>query len=127
MTKEAADLMAQKARIMAATDRMILDHIDEMDQNGELMPLKTALAISADMADRVGYAKHSTHTSYDGDWGKIMEGKIAKRNKDLILNEVKKLESRPPQAVEAAPSERSGLESPSPRRVPLQLVGITRR
>jgi len=127
-TKEVADLMAQKAQIMAAMDRHILDHVEEMDERGELIPLKTALAISADMSDRVGYAKHSTHTSYDGDWGKKMEEMIARRRTKAINNVLHTIE-QPPQAVSAAPSERSGLESPS-TRAPLQLLPgglVTRR
>lgn len=134
MTKEAGDAMALKFRIMAASDRHILDQIDALDEAGELMPLKTALAISADMADRVGFAKHSTSTSYDGDWAKKMEDRIAIKSKlvevvglerPAIPSETKSL--RPPQAVSAGPPKRSGSESPSPG-AQLRLVhGITRR
>lgn len=130
--KEAGDLMAQKTRLMAAADRHILDHFDELDANGELMPLKTALAISADMADRVGYAKHSTSTSYDGDWAKKMEERIVKMGRTrappiidaegAMMSRITSSEgTRPPQAVDVGPSKRSGSESPSPR-VPLHIV-----
>jgi hypothetical protein len=127
--REAGDLMAQKARIMAAMDRHILDHIDQMDEAGELVPLKTALAVSADMADRVGYAKHTTHTAFDGDWAKKLEERIAMRPRRTLDFMGKLTETRPPQVVEVEPSKRSGSESPSPPRVPLRLItpNITRR
>lgn len=124
LMKDAVDHMGLKTRIMIAADRHIMDQIDELDHSGELLPIKTALAISADMADRVGYAKHSTHTSYDGDWAKKLEERIVKVRKAKILD----LEARPPQAVDVGPPKRSGSESPSPG-VPLRLLngGITRR
>lgn len=42
---------------MMRAELQIEDHLDEAEQAGELVPLKTLLAITADRADRFGYPK----------------------------------------------------------------------
>lgn len=44
---------------MIRAERQIEDHFDEAEEAGELIPLKTLLAVSADRADRFGYPKGS--------------------------------------------------------------------
>jgi len=124
-----ADHMQQKLLIMAAADRHIYDQITELDEAGELLPIKQALAISADMADRVGYGKHTTQTHHDGDFAARMEATLMRSGKKAEpidatwLAEPKAIETRvvefqPPQAVSAgALSTRSGSESPSPAKL----------
>jgi hypothetical protein len=48
--------------IAIKSQRHILDHYDELDELGELMPAKTALALASDSMDRIGYGKHSSST-----------------------------------------------------------------
>lgn len=47
---------------MLAAERHIADKIAELDEEGELLPIKTALAISRDAADRFGYGKKKETT-----------------------------------------------------------------
>lgn len=42
---------------MLRAERQIADHFDVADEEGELIPLKTLLAVTSDRADRFGYPK----------------------------------------------------------------------
>lgn len=44
---------------MMRAELMIEDHFDEAEASGELIPLKTLLAVTSDRADRFGYPKGS--------------------------------------------------------------------
>ena len=66
---------------MVAAERHIADAIDEADANGEILPIRTALAISADGADRLGYGKRTTTTNLNVDLGAALERAIARSGK----------------------------------------------
>lgn len=63
---------------MLAAERHIRDHIDQADENDELIPLNMALKISRDAADRFGYGKHQTNTNLNVDFAKMLENAIAR-------------------------------------------------
>lgn len=75
--------MSLKTSNMVAAERHIADHIAELDEAGELLPLKTALAISADGADRTGYGKKDTRVNVNVDMALALE-KAIKRSGKLI-------------------------------------------
>lgn len=66
---------------MIAAERHIADTIAELDEKGELLPVKTALAISADKADRFGYGKKQTNLNVNVDFAKNLEGMIRRSGK----------------------------------------------
>lgn len=127
---------------MIAAERHIADYIDELDAKDELLPVRTALAISRDAADRFGFHKKSTNFNVNMDFaaqleaaikrsGKVVEGEAegphagpsADRGPDLKLVEARPLPpDEAPRAVadgpplapkaEARPTEPAG---PRPR------------
>jgi len=64
------DLMAQN---MLRAERTIADHFDKAEDEGELVPLKTALLIRADSADRVGYGKRQMNVNVNVDFAANLE------------------------------------------------------
>lgn len=84
--REAENLDAyldMKTANMIAAERHIADHIAELDEAGELLPVKTALAISSDGADRTGYGKRQTNLNINADFASMLE-KAIKRSGKII-------------------------------------------
>ena len=54
-------------------ERQIIDQLEEADEAGEKIPLKTALALAADSADRIGYGKKSTTVNLNVDFAAKLE------------------------------------------------------
>lgn len=70
-------------RNMIAAERHIADAIDEADEEGKLLPIKTALAISRDAADRMGYGKKQTNLNVNVDFAKNLEGMLKRSGKTI--------------------------------------------
>lgn len=68
---------------MLAAERHISDAIAEAEDAGELIPIRTALAISRDAADRFGYGKKSQQTNINVDFASALEKAIARSGKTL--------------------------------------------
>lgn len=75
--------LALKTSNMVAAERHIADHIAELDEAGELLPVKTALAISADGADRTGYGKRQTNMNVNVDFAAMLEKAIKRSGKQI--------------------------------------------
>lgn len=79
--EEAIDtFLLLKAQNMIAAERHIADQFDALDEAGELMPVKTALAVSADGADRLGYAKR-TQVTVNHEFANALDKAIARSKK----------------------------------------------
>jgi len=63
--------------------RHISDHIDEADANGELLPVREALAIFADAADRVGLGKKQTNINVNIDFASQLDRAIKRSGKTV--------------------------------------------
>lgn len=63
---------------MLAAARHINDRIAELDEEGELLPIRDALNIVSDGADRFGYGKHTTQTNFNVDFAAKLEAAIAR-------------------------------------------------
>jgi hypothetical protein len=63
--------------------RMINDQLDEADQNGEPIPLKTLQGIGDSAADRTGPSKKSTNININADFASKLEAAI-NRSKQVI-------------------------------------------
>lgn len=70
-------------RNMIAAERHVADHIEELDETGELLPVRTALAISRDAADRMGYGKKQTNVNVNVDFAKNLEGMLRRSGKTI--------------------------------------------
>lgn len=68
---------------MLAAQRHIADRFAELDDEGELMPIREALAVAADAADRVGYGKRSTNVNINVDFAAQLE-KARQRSAKVI-------------------------------------------
>ena len=62
---------------MIAAERHIADAIAEAEDAGELIPIRTALAISRDAADRFGYGKKTQNLNINVDFAAQLERAIA--------------------------------------------------
>lgn len=70
---------------MLAAERHIADAIAEADEAGELIPIRTALAISRDAADRFGYGKKTQNLNINVDFASQLERAIARSGKGPLL------------------------------------------
>lgn len=68
---------------MLAAERHIADQIAEADEAGELLPIRTALAISRDAADRFGYGKRQTNVNVNVDFAAQLERAIQRSGKTI--------------------------------------------
>lgn len=98
---------------MVAAERHIADHLADADELGELVPIKTALAISRDAADRFGYGKRQTNLNVNVDFAAKLEDAIRRSGKTLDLAPGSVSTITPPSVAAQAPSD-SALEEPAP-------------
>lgn len=66
---------------MVRAERQLEHHLDEADESGELIPIKTLLAITSDRADRFGYSKKTVNTNINIDFAKKLEQMAARQGK----------------------------------------------
>lgn len=66
---------------MLSAERHIADRIGDLEEEGELLPIRDALAISRDAADRFGYGKKSTNLNVNVDFAARLEAAITRSKK----------------------------------------------
>lgn len=66
------------------SQRMISDRLDQADEENESIPLKELIAIAADSADRVGYAKRTVQTNLNFDFAAKLEQAIERSKMKTI-------------------------------------------
>lgn len=71
-------------RNMLTAERMLFDRLDEADDNGDLLPVRDLIAITADRADRFGYPKKSTSVNLNVDFAARLEAVIARSAKARV-------------------------------------------
>jgi len=113
---------------MIAAERHIADQIAELDEKGELLPVRTALAISRDAADRFGYGKKTQNLNINVDFAAQLERAIARSGKTLEGNatevasttqhEARSIPSRSPRPTSTEPAIHRQLEAASSRTMP---------
>lgn len=113
---EADEFLRLATSNMMKAQRTIAEHFDKADEEDELIPLRTALAVAADTADRLGYGKKQTNLNINVDFAAQLERAITRSSTVITLP------SRPvasgPRAPEplSAPSAAPAQESPPLRR-----------
>jgi uncharacterized protein YdhG (YjbR/CyaY superfamily) len=68
------------SNIRVAT-RQISEHLDEADEKGELLPVRSLMSIISDGCDRFGYQKRSVSVNVNVDFAARLEEAIARTNK----------------------------------------------
>ena len=100
---------------MLAAERHIADHIAEADEMGELIPIKTALSISRDAADRFGYGKRQTNLNVNVDFAAKLEDAIRRSGKLIDATPLAPGASpSPPVQPAQGPLSRPPLADPAP-------------
>ena len=95
---------------MVAAERHINDHIAELDEAGELLPIKTALAVSRDAADRFGYGKKQTNLNVNVDFAAKLEKARRRSDRPRIVEAV----TTPP-LTSTGPAREASLPLPAAR------------
>lgn len=104
---------------MLAAERHINDHIAELDESGELLPVRTALAISRDGADRFGYGKKAMNVNLNVDFAAQLESAIKRSGKaHIIEGQVAKSSSPTPSPMSPAPHPTSVAHAPPREHLP---------
>lgn len=111
---------------MLAAERHIRDQIDQLDEAGELLPVRTALAISRDAADRFGYGKKSQQTNINVDFASALEKAIARSGKGPVIEGPTTQAQHPPVSV-SPPLPRSTVERSVPSAPPPSTLPPLRR
>ena len=71
---------------MLRAERQIEEHLDRADEEGELLPVKTLMALTADRADRFGYGKKTINTNINVDFAGRMERMMAKQGQATVID-----------------------------------------
>lgn len=72
---------------MLRAERQIEEHLDAADETGELVPLKTLLAITSDRADRFGYPKKKEiDNNFNIDFAKRIEKAMARQGRGSVID-----------------------------------------
>lgn len=66
---------------MMRAERQIEHHLDDADETGELLPLKTLMMLTSDRADRFGYGKKTLNTNVNIDFARNLERMAARQGK----------------------------------------------
>lgn len=95
-TEAAADAYLDTAIAnMLRAERQIMDHLDEAEEKGELLPVNILDKISQGRADRFGYSKHST-MKVEHDFATALDRAIARSGKG---EELKVIEAVPSHTI----------------------------
>ena len=81
--EEADDFITMATSNMIKAQRQIAEKLDKADEDGELLPVRELVAISADAADRVGYGKKQTNLNVNVDFAAQLERAIARSGKTI--------------------------------------------
>jgi hypothetical protein len=71
---------------MLRAERQIEEHLDRADEVGDLLPVKTLMALTSDRADRFGYSKKTINTNINIDFAKRMERMMAQRGQATVID-----------------------------------------
>ena len=99
---------------MIRAERQIEDHFDEAEEAGELIPLKTLLAVTGDRADRFGYPKGSVVAKINV--GNQLERAMQRSGRTIVVD-AKGVPTLAPKGSKEASSASSSDPNQAPTRV----------
>lgn len=108
---------------MLRAERQLEEHLDIADDSGDLLPLKTLLAITSDRADRFGYPKKKElNSNHVIDFARDIEARMARSGRGSVID----AKANPGNPIFASTArELPPPESPSPPIAPS--AGVRRR
>ena len=86
---------------MLRAERMIEEHLDEADESGDRIALKTLMGLTADRADRFGYGKKSTQRNENLDFAAMMEQIARASGKSNVIDAKKNYDVTAPLKIES--------------------------
>lgn len=101
-------------RNMVRAEQQIEDHLDEAEESGELLPVKTLLAISEGRADRFGYPKGTVVAKVNV--GNQLERAMIRSGRTITVDAKGSSPSLPSRGTEGVASSGSVSPSPAPAR-----------
>jgi len=84
---------------MLRAERMIEEHLDEADESGEKVSIKTLMALTSDRADRFGYSKKVVNRNENVDFAAMMEAAIKRSGRSNVIDAQVTLAPRATQSV----------------------------
>ena len=111
---------------MLAAERHIADAIAEADEQGELIPIRTALAISRDAADRFGYGKKTQNLNINVDFAAQLEKAIKRSGKDITPSSESAQRQLPSVHSSSPPVQLTTAPTRSPSTSPRQSPAVDR-
>lgn len=90
---------------MRKAETMIAERLEEAEETGEAIPLKTLESLASSRMDRFGYGKRETRLNVNMDFAAQLEGAIARSGKAKVI------EATAPQLL---PQSAPGVHSPLP-------------
>lgn len=112
----AAQAYEDYAEIHAKTRRQTIDQLDEADESGEKIPLRTLLSLTADAADRLGYAKRSVSVNVNLEFASRLDRAIARADKAKEIEAAPRAVSQLLEGEVSGPVERQDSVGPPIRR-----------
>lgn len=97
---EIDDYYAAASKTKLVVMEMIADSVEEAQETGEKIPLKTLIALNADLADRTGHGKKTTNVNVNVDLGSRLE-RARVRSSKVIDGRVNLTPVQAPRLVEA--------------------------
>lgn len=76
-------LMHQSAVLALKAQRHLLDRFEDAEAAGETVPVREALPVFTDMADRAGVSRKTTHVNINADFAKMLEAAIKRTDQFL--------------------------------------------
>jgi hypothetical protein len=108
---------------MLRAERQLEEHLDAADESGDLVPIKTLLAITSDRADRFGYGKKTTQTNINVDFAKRLEEMNARRGASTVIDAKANSATLAPMGQDHSPSR----GDPAPTNPTAVAAGFRRR
>lgn len=89
------------AELIMRNLRKVEEHYDDADESEERIPLKTLVAVGADLMDRFGYGKKSTQRNENLDFAAMMEQIARASGKSNVIDAKKNYDVTAPLKIES--------------------------
>lgn len=99
--REQNEVQETAAELILRNLRQVEEHYDEAEESGEKIPLKTLVAVGADLMDRFGYGKKSTQKNEVVNFAEIMEQVARASGRSNVIDARKNYDVVSPMKIES--------------------------
>lgn len=117
--------LATKARNTAV--RMICDQLEDAEETGEKIPIRTLVTLNADLADRTGFGKRSTQVNLNVDFAAQLDRAIKRSRGPELSADLRASEERNGVGVSSQPPRQLPPAPRDLRTIDLEPVSFERR